>query len=1143
MPSLLTLTPQRQNIWAVLVALLAPWSGHATELALPIHLDFGPPGSAVQAGYQRAGAEPWQPELGHGWEGTLPSVIRFEAPPPAAQPHHRSEALVFEEVGDALKIDAAVSTEDLVYRVDLPKGAYRVTLSIGDLRQTLGSIDVSFNGEQVAENVAAWAPRHRTLIRNTLGWWTEVRRTVQVTDGILRIRLTRNESYLRAEMVRQEQVEKAWAEKFPYSNNVNIYSRVGLREAPYIYAGFPFQHHALMGLTIEPNRPPPVVGAAGSLRLTQPVGSPALLRAIEAFNSGNPRSAAAALEEVTEPRAQVARALVQLWLVGHIDLEPFEALLGSALEILRPYVAANPEQNGVAEILRDAETFAHALEIHRKRGHITFGEGHFGQNSRAIGFWWLIPEESPVYDRARLYIARAAHMQVPYLPTRGTERDIFEKLQRKYPDNRFVRYQLTQEWENFGDGSVYYDWVWKDYAAEIKGAPPWAEALYPAFQNFVDWCEWWFRFRMDDKGSLGGGWGDDVEVIAAMAYTSHISPDISSLLNAGTQKFLHGLWNYSEIDPELGFYQPLWDAEHSAEWTGNTLGMALQVDYGNPVWIERAMKTGKLMRDIWTDFDDQGLRRFRANYFGAATVGQLRGHQYDSWINYRAIRPAKAVVWYNQNPAIARVLIELADGWLAVAMSTERGKPRGVIPHNVGFPNGIIGGHDTDHWWDSPPTGGEITNRPWEEQAYKEYIYDLLFTAYGLTGDSKYLEPVRLEYELAVKHGFGPVSSTAARLQPTPGDERVASEAEQAAAKRVAAARARRQALAQQRGKAADGRSGPVAPELDVPEEADLGSESWVAANLGGVKAWLTARRRIEGRKGPLENDVTVEDIVKKARYASAEGRMRYPLMTTEAGPTDRLGFHGWINPLMIYAGARAGGPSLECEVTYRNTTRNFVAAVLGGDPQGLRILYYSLAPAARTIGLVPWNLEPKGRYKLRYGPDRNDDQVADEIIEERVFEFPQRGTEVPLFVEPRVAYVIEIEQMERGGLPSLTYDPGISSHDIRYAPYAKQILVRVHNLGSKAVREVEVAAYDGDPASGGTLIGLAVIPNLEAPVNLEPATTTIGFEWSPTRATHPIHVVIDPRDRLGQEITTFNNHAWVSVAKPERVSLSDRGD
>ena len=92
-------------------------------------------------------------------------------------------------------------------------------------------------------------------------------------------------------------------------------------------------------------------------------------------------------------------------------------------------------------------------------------------------------------------------------------------------------------------------------------------------------------------------------------------------------------------------------------------------------------------------------------------------------------------------------------------------------------------------------------------------------------------------------------------------------------------------------------------------------------------------------------------------------------------------------------------------------------------------------------------------------------------------------------------------------------------------------LLVRIHNIGSKPVRGVEVAAYNGDPDNGGKLIGLKRIPNIAAPIDLNPATMTIGFGWQPKPGeTYDIHVVIDPDSKMETEITTFNNKANATI-------------
>ena len=183
----------------------------------------------------------------------------------------------------------------------------------------------------------------------------------------------------------------------------------------------------------------------------------------------------------------------------------------------------------------------------------------------------------------------------------------------------------------------------------------------------------------------------ETALVGLFGYYGYVARGASDLCVIGANRLCDGVWNLSEVDPERGFCGPKADAEHTAEWTGNTLGLMMQIDYGNPLWIERSMKTGKLIRDLWTDYNDMGRRHFKSNFFGATQIGS--GLQMnDSFINYRAISASTSVLAYNRNPTIGKLYTELADAWLYDSMRTDGGKPTGIIPAQVGWPDGRLGG-------------------------------------------------------------------------------------------------------------------------------------------------------------------------------------------------------------------------------------------------------------------------------------------------------------------------------------------------------------------------------------------------------------------------------------------------------------------
>jgi hypothetical protein len=851
--------------------------------------------------------------------------------------------------------------------------------------------------------------------------------------------------------------------------------------------------------------------------------------AISSFNSGDFAGAVEALSGIREREAQLAKAIVQLWLAGRLEVEVEETFVPEAVEVLRDYVAANPADYAVAELLQDTEIFLKALTLHRERGKL--GTNHFIQNDKAIGWWWLIKDDSPLYYKSQLFIAQAAHMLVPYIPVLGTEGQIVKKLAEKFPDNRYVKYYLQQEWEPYGDGTKMTDWLLEDYYAKSEGAPEWARQLQAAWASQVDWAEWWIKFKQQPEGSIGGGLSDDVEMVGGLAYVAFVSRGVSDLTIAGARKLAEANWKYGGIDDDVGYSLPFADAEHTAEPTGDTLGMMLRIDYGSPLWIERSFKTGKLLRDLFTAPNAHGLRHFRSNFLGTGRIGGgIQAN--DSWINLRAALPAFAALEYNQNPAISKVLVELADGWVRDAMSTERGKPQGVIPADVSFPDAVIGGTESPNWYTSYNPQGAV-NYDWagiRGQRYKGYMHQLLITAYKQTGDLKYVEPLRLEYELADRHGYAPEVQTATRLTGRPWVR-----PSQDTRDGLKVLLQRWQPKYAEALKLEESGKGPADLKKKASaEEAPLeeASERWVASQLNSVSEWLAVKRMMEGRKGELENDVTRPQITDHAAFVSEMMKMKWPLMTSLASATDRVGFVGFPNALLIYTGGGLG----KFMVTYENTTKYFAAAVLAADAQGFRILYCNMTPETREVGIVPWQLEPGGRYVLKYGVDADGDDVMDSVSETREFVFPQAGTPVRVTVDPNVTYVIDVDQTERGRVAGPAPDPGLDAGDIRYATFGSNgvILAKIHNIGSRSVQNVRVEIYDGDPDAGGDLLSSSVIPNIEAPNDLEPQAVTVAVGWNPTQESHEIYVVVDPDDEIQDEITSFNNVAHTTLPKPE---------
>ena len=247
-------------------------------------------------------------------------------------------------------------------------------------------------------------------------------------------------------------------------------------------------------------------------------------------------------------------------------------------------------------------------------------------------------------------------------------RQILERLDAQGVRSRYLDWYLRETWSGvFADGEC------ANYSGRRDGAPHWAAAVFEAYNRELDLAECWIEHRQQCDCSLGGGWGQDVEILLSFAVFAGASPDASPQFVDGVRKIADGAWDRSSVDTEAGYFAELGDAEHSGEWTADTLSAMVQADYGSPVYIERALKTAKWTRDPWMDVNPKGWFGMRSNVLGATAAGEgVRAS--DSRINLRPAAPALAVLRYNRLPAIERLFVRWTKVWLAASLSTERGK-------------------------------------------------------------------------------------------------------------------------------------------------------------------------------------------------------------------------------------------------------------------------------------------------------------------------------------------------------------------------------------------------------------------------------------------------------------------------------------
>jgi len=390
---------------------------------------------------------------------------------------------------------------------------------------------------------------------------------------------------------------------------------------------------------------------------------------------------------------------------------------------------------------------------------------YFGrQVRRRKDFDFQIPESSPLYPLTWLYRGR---MVIWYTMESGgvwsiaqrrreffgIARGFFEKAARAFPENKIVRMYL-------GHPTGPY----KHYEA-ASGAPQWAVYQREGLERLADIIEWWVDNRMQENGEYGGGWGDDCEMWRwwVPVLIGFDSPKITK----AQARFSKALLNQPHM--RLGYTTRMSDVEHTAEDSADVITPMMHLDPDNDLWRKRALRLAELMEEFWTSRNERGFLQFKSTYFTADKVDTNPTRACDTVYHPRTVQPT-LLYWQRTRASqsstgdanLTKLFAAWMDTWVDAAARAERGKPAGILPTAIHWPDGRVGGLAPD-WWD-PRNHGEYTLYLYPS-AMSQMTHTLLLTHY-ITGKAKYLEPIRSMANARLKY-----LSTPPKKQPAPGTE------------------------------------------------------------------------------------------------------------------------------------------------------------------------------------------------------------------------------------------------------------------------------------------------------------------------------------------------------------------------------------
>ncbi|GAG49352.1 unnamed protein product, partial [marine sediment metagenome] len=201
-----------------------------------------------------------------------------------------------------------------------------------------------------------------------------------------------------------------------------------------------------------------------------------------------------------------------------------------------------------------------------------------------------------------------------------------------------------------------------------------------------------------------------------------------------------------------GYTTKVYDVEHTAEDSADVITPMMHLDPDNPLWKNRALRLAELMEKLWTGRNRRGQLQFKSTYFSVAKVDENPQRTCDTVYHPRAVQPALLRWQRTGDQRLGALFAAWMDTWVDAAARSERGKPAGIIPSAIHWPDGTVGGLGKD-WWD-PRNHGETTLYEWPSAI--RMMCDTLLLTYHMTGDAKYLEPLRSMAEIRLKWLDGP---------------------------------------------------------------------------------------------------------------------------------------------------------------------------------------------------------------------------------------------------------------------------------------------------------------------------------------------------------------------------------------------------
>jgi len=312
-------------------------------------------------------------------------------------------------------------------------------------------------------------------------------------------------------------------------------------------------------------------------------------------------------------------------------------------------------------------------------------------------------------------------------------RRLLEEAREAFSENRIVRMYLGEPI------------AWPTKYEDLPEAPEWANLQREGLEKLTDVIHWWIEQRQLPDGQFGGGWGDDVEMWRW--WTPVLIAFDDPKANEAQERLSNGIFKQPHL--KAGFTSRMTDVEHSNEDTTDTILPMMHLKPDDLLWKQRALRLAELMRDRWTGRNQRGFLQFKSIYFSVDKVDASSGRAFDTVYHPSAVQPTLLYWQRTGDPSLSSLFCDWLKVWVDAAARSENGKPAGVLPSTIHWPDGTVA-DPGQPWWQPFSLGHNDALYNWPGAT--RLMTSTLVLAYHMTGDEKYMEPIRSMAAIRLQH-------------------------------------------------------------------------------------------------------------------------------------------------------------------------------------------------------------------------------------------------------------------------------------------------------------------------------------------------------------------------------------------------------